>query len=45
MSCITLDLSVVLIDGPVKQYYFCILREPFIPMSYDLRIVEADMEI
>ena len=26
--------------APSKQYYFCILREPVIPMPYDLRIVE-----
>ena len=41
MCCsITFDLSIILIDGPIKQYYFCILRGPVIPMSYDLRIVE-----
>ena len=38
--CLTFDLSIILIDGTIKQYYFCILREPVIPMSYDLRIVE-----
>ena len=40
MVCITLDISVILIDGPIKQYYLCILREPVFHMSYDLRIVE-----
>ena len=40
MCCITLDLCVILKDGPIKQYYFCILREPVIPVLYDLRIVE-----
>ena len=40
MCCITFDLSVILKDGPMKQYYFCILIEPSIPMSYDLCIVE-----
>ena len=40
MCYVTFDLSVILIDGPNKQYYLCILREPVIPMSYDLRIVE-----
>ena len=45
MCCVTLDLSAILKDGPIKQYYVCILREPVIPMSYDLHIVEADVEI
>ena len=40
MCCITLDLFVILIDGPIKQYYLYILGEPVIPISYDLRIVE-----
>ena len=40
MYCITFDLSVILKDGPIKQYYICILRETVIPMSYYLRIVE-----
>ena len=40
MCFITLVLSVIIIDGPIKQYYLCILRESVIPISYDLRIVE-----
>ena len=40
MCCITFVLSVIFRDGPIKQYYFCILRDPVIPMSYVLRIVE-----
>ena len=40
MCCTTFDLPAILKDGPIKQYYFCILRESVIPMSYDLRIVE-----
>ena len=45
--CITLDLSVILIDSPIKQYYFCILREPVIPslMIYVSSNLEADVEI
>ena len=39
ICCITFDLSVILKDGPIKQYYSSILRDLFIPMSYDLHIV------
>ena len=39
MCYVTFDLYVILIDS-IKQYYLCFLREPVIPMSYDLRIVE-----
>ena len=35
MCCITFNVSIILLDGPIKQYYFCILREPVIPMSYE----------
>ena len=28
MYCITFDLTIILIDGPIKQYCFCILRGP-----------------
>ena len=41
MWCITFDLSVILKDGPIKQYYYCILRKPVTPMFYDLCIVES----
>ena len=46
-NCVSFDLSIILIDGPIKQYYLCILRGRVITMSYDLRPsnLEADVEI